>query len=999
MKKWLKYGILSVVFILVALVALVRAPFVQKKIVKRVLQCYLGDVSIGKVSIGLSGGKLEKFSFCKKNIQFNLNRCAVRWSLGSLIHTRKWVIEDLKLQGVLLDILPEDSSKEGTNVKIDLGEHQAGNVIFDTQKILKIGEGIGAVGYFVNNPQLPFPITLNRAEVEGVVNMQDKATASFSVKCRGLRPDGKAQLEYVSVVNMNTDAEPWSVCLEGDAGCWQDDTGHLSDLCLRSKCRFYDQEGYEKKTLFFDGSISHDQEVNHVFVKAEDPDDQQFKCDFEVKYNDTTKVSSINMDVDFSLSSFACLFPQKVLNPFEVRAEADGEFDFNHYQGMVKTSLDINLSHEWANKIMPSLASDVRLSGDAAFEWKNNRLAMKDLACVINSSDDSLKILISGLNPLLIWERYGGFDLEKSFLGSSGKMFRIFIEGFNPKFLLASDMPIEAQGMVSAELEIDALNGSLILKTVDNSRLNIADLVLTYDDNCVIDHGDFDVGLDLSFGKTNRIKIKDFSLRVSDNDYLLSGALELGVDDQTQHFFGSGGCVLKIGELKKVPMVSEVVSAEVKNDLQSEDELLDYLRGSLVLEGKVDAYGHHRLTIDGRCGAKSIVLEPNAVPLSFEGDFNFVKDQNECKLNFPFSSEGEKFSSVMLSLKTFLNEKGRIDGTAELRGDSLSLYEFLRLKGVIDKLKNKWSHKPFAHSKFGPKTAPKEPLDIYQPWWPSFDLHFKTTLDAIHLSKNLSIDHCKGALVVSEDKIDFRGGYCSIKGTPIKANASLFYRNQEDDVYALKGTCECYCKDASKLTSVLEGEGVLSANVYSQGATFTKLIRDMNGAFDLRLSNGYFNTMQLLDNKTHFLLSAVGTLAYLLNDGQQDTAVSHSLALSGLLSHLPYTKARIFLERKDAKDIVLQDVSAVGPEFDVKATGKIKSGQTTFFMDSPVDVVLNIVSYGELGTALEGLHVARPNRSNGYVCNPIRLRGTLAHLEYSEFQKFISLIQSALKGR
>jgi hypothetical protein len=950
--------------------------------IKRYLVRRFDEVYVDRVSIGFNGAKIHKLALSAKNLDLRVVDFDVKWSLRDLIILHELKISNMNADKVFINYTrPEEAAKPGPKVPI-LGKDEYKNL---QERLAKFHRVID----FVKSPKFPLKVTIDHMKINGLLCIDEYVIAEIILDGSGFAPLSAAIVDIRSDVAVGK-TTPMQLGFNGKAKIFQSINASIEDIDFDCDCEVFNPTEQSKKMFNITSLYKVTPSENLYRLHIGNNEGTETLCNTEIKYQKDQQ----RLFIEYEKSLDMMAFGGSILPPIVFNARLSGEFEFQNWNGLLKGNGGCILGKNFAKAYLPSLEPNVSISGGVVLKMVNGTLVVNSMEATCEDKEDSWKIALSSMNPIVIWNKDAGYLASKNILNSGKSLCRVTVEKFNPKVFSTAKSATKIDTIISGQFDISSVEGCWKIKSSEKSLLKFDALTITKNSKKHIENVNVSCQADLNFGNAAELAFNDIAINDSNGNEVVAGSVNLSFEDNKRLNALDCYVVCRLDRLAQIaaetPIKSGICSGHV-NFAQTSD--LTAIQSNLNL--------------------KSFLLDDKSVPINGRWVADFTRANDNIKSNMELNIVGQSDTSVFLTIDT-LRKNTTLDKPTlkfDLRGDSLSIPDLINLTKVpMDVFFASGASKDALSARVKSIVSAMEQNDesvqqkqesLVFGWikkWLKGNGECYASIKKLFLPGAVILDNAECLCHMTHNKVDLKMVNFLLAESPLDLKATLEYsQDKEQNPYDFALSGAFYMKDIGKICEkinpskevMVEGMGKINVELASKGNDELTTIKSGQGTINIECSNGALHLANFLNQKNRAILGAFELASGIFS--QADEHIANANFLMEEFQQLDYDRIQINIQRNKELNILINELRILGPAIHVNASGSIAHTRYKYFYDSPLSLDVRVSAARKLGEILDRLNLitSKPKNSK-YMQGPrFNIRGTLVNPDFSDFTRIL----------
>ncbi len=351
------------------------------------------------------------------------------------------------------------------------------------------------------------------------------------------------------------------------------------------------------------------------------------------------------------------------------------------------------------------------------------------------------------------------------------------------------------------------------------------------------------------------------------------------------------------------------------------------------------------------------------------------QEENSWQFAFPFriDREGKPFGFTLSGNTVMHNENRALD--LRLQGEHIFLETLLDFQNAFAPSDE---DEPASES-----DAASEPPT--QPFWHDWNANLEIAFDTIQFAGGYSLDSIDALLETSGPRLTLNGD-AVLLGSELSTSAAIHFSPGQPTPYELDGEIHAGNVDIGALFQAsqpdrpptLEGIFAIDTNLRSRGKTPSELLADLRGAIEFISDEGVLRLFYTENPFVNFGLSFAGLLGGI--GGEFGTIVE----IAEEFAFIPYDRVFVRIERNDALDLLLRELTVLTPEFHLRGAGVLEHVEDRELTSQPLSMEFQLAARGQLEELLARAGMLSDQRDRlGFreLQEPFEISGTISELE------------------
>ncbi|MDR1413808.1 MAG: hypothetical protein LBI56_02635 [Puniceicoccales bacterium] len=992
MNKHLKSILVLLLLTVASVIFVVMLPSFQKKMVLRRLNQHFMEVHLDKISVRPMTAEIHRFSIGTKNVIFRVENCKIKWSLWELIFFRQLKIKNVDMDVFISYCKPTDESR------ISLNEACA-----DLRQ--KITAALHAAK-FMKNSQLPLATTIKHMEIRGMIDIAENAIVELTVQGNDFAPLGTAIIDIKAIFSSQEDVyaetQPLKINFDGEMKIFQSDTGLLSDAELHSTFKVFNNANELGGTFHMNAlsKIAKEENIYHLDITSDQSKDAICKAD--AKYNNMQKKFFIEFAEQFDIRMLSDFFKEISLPKFETKLQFSGAFDFDTWDGEMKSSGELIIASNIVTKLFPGIKLppqnfDLLIFSEQILTMNDGLLALELFNGKIGNFENYPQILCNSTSSLPIWNNSSGFLFGNTIFNSGKNLAKVEVIGLNPKFVF-NNMPFDVDALISGKFTLASRDGVLHLQTSPDSPLIMENCTVAKKNKKYLKNINAQCHANLEFGKNMRIECNEISICDSSGEEICRGSIDFSSSQPNENTLD---CYLacELDKLRTMPLLPK--NPAIASGVCSGHVVLTTNNDSI--KGKSDLK------------LKSYMLADESVPIDARSEIAFAYINDSIQANIALNATGKHTTSAVMDVAANTNvSSGQMDVKIAMRGDSISIPDVTTILKVPISLYRREMARMASGSdnltlllQKNERTSELEKVSP-PPVWSKINGEGSMDFGRIFLTNSFWIDKAECCCSLTESQIILKEIRCLIAESPLTVNAKLEHLGDlVNNPYILSVDSNFIIRDMGKIwqlvdpshESAIDGSGDIFLHLTGEGNELEKILVTAQGNLEAECEHGTLHMARLLPHLYQNMAEIIGMATVIPGNSK-----GHSVSiLLNSLQNLDYDTIKLHANRGHDLHVSIDEFDISGPKVHITGSGEITHTDTKYkqLFNCPIIAGIEIEATGDLGNAMDdlGLITDKPSGTKFMHGPKFIIKGTLGSPDYSDLTKILyKLLQNNISS-
>lgn len=196
--------------------------------------------------------------------------------------------------------------------------------------------------------------------------------------------------------------------------------------------------------------------------------------------------------------------------------------------------------------------------------------------------------------------------------------------------------------------------------------------------------------------------------------------------------------------------------------------------------------------------------------------------------------------------------------------------------------------------------------------------------------------------------------------------------------------------DPAKLPTI-EARVNFTGRITGEGENLTKLAEHAKGRFDVSSKGGIFRALSTIlpSDRAQAAQGALSMVSGLFGGSTAGDVLKTTNEIVKYVSEIPFDQLNVSAERDPQLNILLKDFSLISPDLRLGGEGTIGYVAGKSILQQALDLRITLGARGRFGELLNQVKMLKAEKDNlGYTAfvTPIKIGGTLAHTDNSDFK-------------
>lgn len=982
--KIIKKALIACFIILLLFAVIVRVPFVQRNVVTHFLKKHFHEVYLDSISVGLSSAQIKNLSLSAQTIDIKLDNANISWSVHDLLFAKKLTIDDICLNGLIVSHC--DTQEKLLANKSDSEQQIHHNTKLDIDKVQAQLQKLGQLLTKCTNPRMPTGIVIKHIKTTGILDINELLVADVIVESNTIAPMATTTATINADISIEN-GQHVTATFDGVVNFSQTENGTITNLSLKTQCNCFDNNSTLEKSLNCAVTFANTTTDKTLSVAIDGMEDDKSLLTLAIDFNPSTNILTAQCYQNFDIATLSQLFPSQELPRFETKLSINGEINLKSFEGMAKGTIDATLSKNIINLFLPEICSDITFSSDIAFLFSEHNIKLHSLDGMINSSDDSIKILFFTPSPIIIWNELQGLVFAQNIKNSQSTVLTIDVENFNPSSLFSTSSIVNTN--ISWKFDISPKNDAWHITSHDDNLMVARNLSLRFNNKKCLHATKFSCQPQFIFGNSTKITINNMQLNDTNDESIIDGTITIDRDAQNNFCHINGYLVSDLNKLAHIPYCScenEAISGIISSEF-------DYKQ----TENYINATTDIRL--------KSLNTNTSKSPISGTLSANYIKSNGDYTLSMPINIDGQHSTSLEIDIAIHKNvdqAQTLYDTTATLNGDCLSITDMTEVGQTVVKLAKGNNRR--IRSKLTTINHQNYINNQKNSISNLFNHNGKisTNIEKVLISDHVQLNNFDAFLTLNNDTIELKLLNFAMADSPINAFGTITLipnKTSHNQQYNISFNTTAECRDIAKLyTTILpskipaiSGTGTAQLSISANETSLNNIMDNLNGELSITCNNGTILPFNLMSMNATTIMDTIEIASRMIFrdglSGSNNSKTSNIYNLKQELQNVDYDNIDIYIKRDDNKNFVIKKCDITGPTLHVYATGNIQYLKHKSIDSFPLSIIIHCDAAGELGRAMDnlGLITDKPRHAT-YMQGPrCTIKGTIGHPDYSSF--------------